>query len=130
MKLCRILCVEDNASLQFTLKTGLERYGFEVIVASNGIEALTQFQTHLGEFSAILTDNEMPHMNGLEFIRSVREIGYKGRIVVMSGNFKPKDLLAYQSHAISGFFHKPFDIGLLATMLLQTDSVGIAPTES
>ena len=99
-------------------------------MACNGFEALTQFQTHLGEFSAILTDNEMPHMNGLEFIRSVREIGYKGRIVVMSGNFKPKDLMAYQTHAISGFFHKPFDIGLLATMLLQTDSVGIAPTAS
>jgi len=130
MNIARILCVEDNVSLQFTLKMGLERYGVEVVMTSNGIEGLTQFKTHSGDFSAILTDNEMPHMNGLEFIHSVREIGYKGRIIVMSGNFKPKDLRAYQAHAISGFFHKPFDIGLLATMLLQTDSVGIVPTES
>jgi methylmalonyl-CoA mutase cobalamin-binding subunit len=60
-------------------------------------------------------------MNGLEFVRSVRELGFKGRIVVISGNLKPEDLRAYQDHAISGFFHKPFETGLLAAMLLRSD---------
>jgi len=122
--------VEDNVQLQLTLKRALEHYGFEVITASHGIDALTQFKTYLGDFSAILTDNDMPHMNGLEFVRAVREIGYKGRIAVMSGNFKPEDLRAYQSHAISGHFHKPFDVSLLATMLFQADAVGVVPTAS
>ena len=119
----RILCVEDNPLLHMPLKIGLRAYGFEVITASHGIDALMQYKAHSGDFSAIVTDNDMPHMNGLEFVRAVREIGFKGRIVVMSGNLKAEDLRAYQDYAISGFFHKPFEISLLATMLLQTDSV-------
>ena len=117
----RILCVEDNPSLQGALKAGLEKYGFEVITASDGIDALTQYHAHGGDFGAILTDNDMPRMNGRELVRSLREIGFKGRIAVMSGNFKPEDLRAYHDHAVSGFFHKPFETDLLATMLLQVD---------
>jgi CheY-like chemotaxis protein len=117
----RILCVEDNPVLQGVWKTGLEKYGFEVFTASDGMDALTQYKTHGGDFGAILTDNDMPSMNGLEFVRSVREMGFKGRIVVMSGHLKPKDIRVYQAHAVSGFFHKSFEMDLLATMLLQAD---------
>lgn len=105
--------------LQSVLKIGLERGGFDVTTASDGIEALIQFNAHSGDFSAIVTDNDMPRMNGLEFVRSVREIGFKGRIVVISSLLKSEDLQAYQKYAVSGFFHKPFELDLLATMLLQ-----------
>ena len=115
----RILCVDDNPSLQLALKMGLGAYGFEVITASHGIDALMQYKTHSGNFGTIVTDNDMPHMNGLDLVRSLRGIGFNGRIVVVSGNLKVEDLRAYQNHAISGFFHKPFEIGMLATMLLQ-----------
>jgi len=117
--------VEDNPVLQGVWKMALERYGFEVIPASDGIDALTQYKAHGGNFGAILTDNEMPRMNGLELVHSVRERGFKGRIVVMSGHFKPEDLRAYHAHVISGFFHKPFEISLLVTMLLQEKGTGI-----
>jgi two-component system cell cycle sensor histidine kinase/response regulator CckA len=117
----RILCVEDNPSLQGALKMGLRKYGFDVITASHGIDALLQYKAHGGTFGAIVTDNDMPQMNGPEFVRSVREMGFRGRIVVMSGHFKPDDLRAYHDHAISGFFHKPFEMELLATMLLQAN---------
>ena len=117
----RILCVDDNVSVLQALKIGLEGYGFDVITASHGMEALMQFKAHGGNFGAIVTDNDMPQMNGMEFVRSVRKIGFKGRIVVMSGYFEPEDLRAYHEHTISGFFHKPFETSLLATMLLQAD---------
>jgi CheY-like chemotaxis protein len=117
----RILCVEDNPSLQGALQRGLEAYGFEVVTACDGIDALTQYKAHGGNFGAIVTDNDMPQMNGRELVRALREMGFKGRIIVMSGHFKPEDLRAYQAHAISGFFRKPFEMDLLATMLLQAD---------
>jgi CheY-like chemotaxis protein len=119
--LFRILCVEDNPSLQEALKMGLGKYGFEVVTASHGINALTQYKAHGGNFGAIVTDNDMPQMNGRELVRSLREMGFKGRIIVMSGHFKPDDLRAYHAHAISGLFHKPFEMELLATMLLRAD---------
>jgi CheY-like chemotaxis protein len=117
--LFRILCVEDNPMFQRILTIALGTYGFEVITASNGIDALKQYNANKGQFGAIISDNEMPQMGGLEFISSVRKMGYKGRIVVMSGNLKLENLRAYQDCEISGFFTKPFNTSLLANMLLQ-----------
>jgi chemotaxis family two-component system sensor histidine kinase/response regulator PixL len=121
MNFFRILCVDDNAPFQTALKLGLGVYGFEVIAASHGIDALMQYKAYSGDFGAIVTDNDMPQRGGLEFVRAVRKMGYIGRIVVMSGNLTPESLRAYLEHSISGFFHKPFEISLLAAMLLQAD---------
>jgi CheY-like chemotaxis protein len=115
--LSRVLCVEDNSQLLETFKAALEHDGFEVITACHGLDALRQFKAHLGKFDAIVTDNEMPQMNGFEFLRSVRKEGFKGHIYVMSGNFKEGELEAYSSLEISGSFQKPFNIKLLSTSL-------------
>lgn len=63
----------------------------------------------------------MVPMNGLEFVRTVRELGYRGRIVVMSGCLSREELKEYERHAISGFFHKPFNVSMLAALLLQKE---------
>ncbi len=115
----RVLCVEDNSLLREALKTGLEIYGFEVVTASNGLDALKQYASGEGQFSVIVTDHDMPQMNGLEFIRAVRGRGYQGRVVVMSGHLRVDELRAYGPYAVSGFFHKPFEVVLLAAMLLR-----------
>lgn len=126
--LSRILCVDDDPSLLVALKTGLEFYGFKVITAPHGVDALTQYKAHAGDFKAIVTDNDMPQMNGWEFVRSVREIGFEGRIVVVSGHLSVESLRQYQDFSISGFFHKPFEMSLLATMLLEAHYGDAAPS--
>jgi len=117
----RILCVDDNSTMLQMLKLGFGVYGFEVVTASHGIDALRQFQANAGNFATILTDVDMPKMNGLEFIRQVRALGYKGRVLVMSGRLSASDLGAYQDCAVSGFLSKPFEVSMVASLLLQTD---------
>lgn len=78
-----------------------------------------EHEAQSGDFNAIVTDNDMPRMNGLEFVHSVLEIGFKGRITVDSSLLKSEDLQDYQTHSVSGFIRMPFDIKWLATMLLQ-----------
>jgi CheY-like chemotaxis protein len=117
----RILCVEDNLTFQQMLKIALGIYGFEVITASHGVDALMQYKAFQGKFGAILSDHDMPRMNGSAFVRSVREMGYKGRIILMSGRLTVEELREYEPHVISGFFYKPFEVALLAAMLLQSD---------
>jgi CheY-like chemotaxis protein len=116
-EMLRVLCVEDNPEFRRILKLALERYGFDVITACHGRDALTQYEAHQGQFAAIISDNDMPEMNGLELIRSVRQMGYAGRVVVMSGRLGVEDLRAYQPLQISGFFSKPFNVSMLATLL-------------
>ena len=115
----RILCVDDDSILLKLLVRSFQAHHFKVVTACNGIDGLRQFQAYGGHFQAILTDNDMPGMNGLEFVKQVRALSYKGPVLVMSANLMPSDYPAYQGHAVSGFFHKPFEINRVATMLMQ-----------
>jgi two-component system sensor histidine kinase/response regulator len=67
----RILVAEDNAAAQLVARKNLEKMGHSVRVAGNGLEVLQM----LGEevFDLILMDMEMPHMNGFEAVRVIRE---------------------------------------------------------
>ena len=121
LPLPRILCVDDDPTFLQALALGFKAYHFEVVTASNGIDALMQFQAHAGNFAAILTDNDMPKMNGSTLVKNLRALGYRGRVLVMSGRLSASDCQAYQDYAISGFFHKPFEVSMVSTMLLQAD---------
>jgi DNA-binding response OmpR family regulator len=115
----RILCVDDNPQLLHTLALGFRASGFEVITASHGIDALMQFRAYDGNFSAILTDTDMPEMNGPALVKNLRALDYRGQILVMSGHWTAANHLSYQDVAVTGFLQKPFEISMAATMLMQ-----------
>jgi CheY-like chemotaxis protein len=116
-ELIRILCVDDNSALLRTMTTGLTIYGFEVVSACDGIDALRKFINHSGKFAAIVTDDDMPQMNGLELVRYVREQKFKGPIFLISGDLRPPDLEHYYLQDICGFLQKPFKVRTLATLI-------------
>jgi two-component system cell cycle sensor histidine kinase/response regulator CckA len=119
MNFLRLLCVDDNPPLLQMLALSFRTFGFEMITASNGVDALMQFQAHAGNFAAVLTDDDMPTMNGAALVKHLRALDYRGQILVMSGRLTVSDGRAYQDYAVPGFLHKPFDIGMVATMLMQ-----------
>ncbi|MEZ0300006.1 MAG: response regulator [Candidatus Methylacidiphilales bacterium] len=113
----RLLCVDDNATFLGLLQLGLESYGYEVITAAHGLDALMQYHAHSGGFLAIISDCDMPKMTGAEFTAELRSRGYKGAIVIMSGHM-PGDLrVVFRDSSISRFYRKPFHIKNLVTDL-------------
>lgn len=115
----RVLCVDDDSALQRLMKLGLRQYGFEVVTAAHAIDAMRQYKANGGRFGTIISDHNLPDLNGVELVRKLRHGGYEGRVVVMSNRLTASDLQDYAKCAISGIFSKPFDIGLLATMISQ-----------
>jgi CheY-like chemotaxis protein len=115
----RLLCVDDNPMYLQRLVLGFRAYGFDVVTACHGIDALTKFQAHAGNFGAILTD--MPNMNGSAFVKTVRALGYRGQILVMLGRLSSSQGRTCHDLEVSGFLTKPFEIGMVATMLMQAD---------
>jgi len=68
----KILIVDDSESIREVLTHSLQNAGYEVLQASDGVNALKVFQEQ--PVDLLLTDYHMPNMNGLELIGKVREI--------------------------------------------------------
>jgi DNA-binding NtrC family response regulator len=113
MSAARVLCVDDNDGILASLKMGLELHGFRVVTAKHGLDALKEFRDNAVEFNAILTDNEMPYMDGLELVTTVRKEGFRGRIFLMSGTLNPSDSKALSVLGVSTFVKKPFNLNRL-----------------
>lgn len=67
-----VLIVDDSTTMLLSLKTNLEIHGFKVEQASNGKQALEKVKAGLKP-DLIITDLNMPIMDGLEFIKNVRQ---------------------------------------------------------
>ena len=106
---------------QRMLKIALGKYGFEVITASHGVDALMQYKTHEGQFGAVILG---PRYAAHEW-PGIRPLGARNGLQGPDrhhvGPLTVEELREYEPHAISGFFHKPFEVALLAAMLLQAD---------
>ncbi len=68
----QILIVEDERINQMILEAMLEE-SYEVLLASDGIEALEQIKTHKDDLAMVLLDLQMPHMGGMEVLKVMKE---------------------------------------------------------
>ena len=113
----RIMIVEADSMMRLVLGTTLVAPDREIVPAVHGNDALMLFQDYDGKFDAIITDNEMPEMDGLKLVSSLRETGFTGRIIVMSGGMTPQKLAKYREVGIDGYLPKPFGVALLIDLL-------------
>lgn len=71
-----ILAVDDSDSMREVVAFTVKMAGYDATVAPDGVEALAMAQKQ--HFDLVLTDVNMPHMNGIELIRALRALpGYK-----------------------------------------------------
>ena len=99
----KILIVEDLSDLRWALSEQFKDYGFEVVEAENGEEGLKALENLSPVF--VLTDIQMPKMNGVEFLKQARTKYPTLPIFVMTGfsPFTEKEILALGAN---GYFEK------------------------
>src|SRR5476651_1787711 len=66
-----ILIVDDSSTMALSLRNSLEMAGFKVDTADDGVKALTKLRSGLKP-DLIITDINMPNMNGIELIKNIR----------------------------------------------------------
>ena len=121
----KILCVDDDDSIRKLCTVYLTKRGFRVEAAANGVEALGLIAGK-GAPDVVITDVNMPLMNGLELVRRLREDRRTARtpIIVLSAAKQEQDILAGYSHGADDYIGKPIDLAVLAakieTILRQT----------
>lgn len=100
-----ILLVEDEPHVQFFIWKLLKAEGFTVLTAGNGEAAQKICREHHGHIDLLLTDFEIPGMNGLELSRIVKAERPDIKAVVMSGALKARE---QSQMAGLPFLQKPF----------------------
>ena len=103
-----ILVVDDEASILSISRQALEAFGYEVLTASNGAEALALFAQQRARIAAVLTDMAMPVLDGAALIYALRRIDPRVKVIAVSGlkgNVKSMEPFGLGT---SSFLAKPF----------------------
>jgi len=103
-----ILLVDDYQLLAETFSRFLTRQGHNLKVALHGREALQLLRENPQGFDLLLTDLNMPSISGLDMIREARAMGFKGRILIMSGYISEQEQEELDALDIDGILTKPF----------------------
>ena len=112
-----LLYVEDNASLQEKAASFFEKLFSVVHKASDGKMGLELFKQHRP--SIVITDIQMPHMDGLEMAKALREIEPKANIIITSAYDDKEYLLKTIELGLNGYMVKPLKVDDLSKLLFE-----------
>ena len=125
MKTIKLLLVEDDHNLAYVTKSIMENMigGYEVDLASNGKEGLEHFESFMPD--VIVSDIEMPVMDGLEMVKIIRETNFEIPIIFATARNTSKDAKIGYDVGVDNYIKKPFSPeeldGCLKALLNRTN---------
>ncbi|MDA8424111.1 MAG: response regulator [Nitrospiraceae bacterium] len=104
----KVLLVDDSALIHQMYKMVLMRYKCAIVAAKNGQEGLDALVKH-PDTNLMLVDINMPVMNGLEFVKKVKELGAYNHIpiIIVSTEGKEEDAKRGLALGANGYVTKP-----------------------
>lgn len=104
-----ILIVDDSSSARISIVDSLRIYGFQILTAEDGKAAL-EVLNNKSDVELILTDFEMPKMNGVELICEIRRAHNKNKIAIIGISSTSDNYLStrFIKSGANDFIHKPF----------------------
>jgi PAS domain S-box-containing protein len=108
-----VLVVDDEFTIRTITERNLESFGYCVITATNGAEAVAIYSKRSNEIELVITDMMMPVMGGAAAVREIRRINPRAKLIVVSGLDVDEELKA----SVNGFIAKPFSAPELAQMV-------------
>jgi two-component system, cell cycle sensor histidine kinase and response regulator CckA len=109
-----ILIVDDEEAMLALMRTTLENYHYRVITAASGPEAVVRLAEKTTDVSLVITDIEMPFMDGFATINALRKIKPNLKIIVATGSKQEKAVNGRGLHT-DAFIYKPFTTEKLLT---------------
>ena len=106
----KILAVDDEPSIANSMHFIFERPRYELTSACDAKDALAQMSADPAPFDVIITDNNMPHISGVELVRKLREQSFRGKIMVLSAHLNAEIREACTQMKVDIILDKPFDI--------------------
>lgn len=108
MKNAKILIVEDNDDLLFTLNQVLKKEGYKLFSAASGEEAVTLINNEL--IDLVLLDLRLPKMNGIEVLQKIKERDPDILVLMMTASTDPKPAIEAMKKGAYDYLMKPFEL--------------------
>ncbi|MEA3332759.1 MAG: PAS domain-containing protein [Pseudomonadota bacterium] len=105
-----ILLVDDEETIRALGKEMLKLLGFAVLTAADGRQALGVFKANKSDIVAVVLDLTMPHMDGVETYRELRQIDKDVRVIVASGYSESDISEQFAGKGLAGVIQKPFQL--------------------
>ncbi|MBI5961117.1 MAG: response regulator [Chloroflexi bacterium] len=118
----KILIVEDDLHLIEGMKEILSIHDYDVMTATDGMQALTLLENMPVAPDLIVSDIMMPHMNGYDFLRKLRQDSKWDTVpfIFLTAKAEPEDRKMARRMGIEDFVVKPFDTRLLLSTIFGT----------
>jgi CheY-like chemotaxis protein len=112
-----VLVIDDEAAIRQVIRRTLEAFGYRVVTAEGGPEALSIYVQRQAEIGAVITDMMMPAMSGVATINALLQVNANVRIIVLTGLATDAQKKEEMAAGASEFLAKPFTIEkLIATL--------------
>ncbi|MDK2971371.1 MAG: two-component system, chemotaxis family, CheB/CheR fusion protein [Candidatus Sumerlaeota bacterium] len=103
-----VLLVDDEQIVRTVGSRMLERLGFKVLTAEDGVHAMEVFHAHADEIVLVLLDLTMPRRDGEETFRELRLVAPGVRILMSSGYNEQELIQRFSGQKLVGFIQKPY----------------------
>jgi CheY-like chemotaxis protein len=112
-----VVVIDDEPIVRQIARMALERKGYLVLEADEGLTALHIFKRHPGQLDLAILDLNMPGMSGEETLPELRKIRPDVKILISSGYTDSDSMTVFQGQQISGFLAKPYTSAKLVEMV-------------
>ena len=120
----KVLIVDDERAIRYSLKEILEMENYQVEMAENGLEGLEAARKE--KYDAILCDIKMPQMDGVEMLTKLVEEGIETPVVMISGHADISTAVDCIKRGAFDFIEKPLDLNrILITLKNATDKANL-----
>ncbi|MFZ5807392.1 MAG: response regulator [Verrucomicrobiota bacterium] len=103
----KILLVEDEPVVAKAMAFPMRRHGYDVVIANDGQHGLQEIQKNPDEWDLVMSDLNMPNMDGAGFVDNLRKNGYKGKVVIVTGYVAEEDMQRLQRVNVDEVLTKP-----------------------
>jgi CheY-like chemotaxis protein len=112
------LIVDDSDPNRIVLKKYLNRYGRSADEAINGEDAIEKIKK-IGSYKIVWMDIQMPKMNGIKCTKQLRDLGYKGCIIGLTGHIDEESVSNCKQAGMQDILAKPIDKKVLSACIDQ-----------
>ena len=121
-KMKEIMIVDDEIGMRALLSDALLEKGYNVTLAKDGEDSLRQLKKK--RFDLLITDMNMPHLNGIELLREMKRKGRKEKVILMSGESVDEATLDKDIQPVFLQLKKPFGMNLFVEAVLSALEAG------